>query len=53
MTEKLEIERQFLVEMTNLRKLKTEFNAIKADITQTYLTSEEVGVERRIRMTKN
>lgn len=52
MGDKLEIERKFLVEMPDLRKLKAKFDVIKADISQTYLTSEGNGVERRIRKTK-
>lgn len=53
MGDKLEIERKFLVEMPNLRKLKAKFDVIKADISQTYLTSEGNGVERRNRQSCN
>ena len=52
MAGKLEIERKYLIEMPNIKKLADEFDLIRMDINQTYLTSEESGVERRVRRTK-
>ncbi len=46
--EPLEIERKFLIEYPNLKKLEDLPNCSKVDITQTYLKSSD-DVERRIR----
>lgn len=46
--EPLEIERKFLIEYPNLKKLENLPNCSKVDITQTYLKSNN-DVERRIR----
>ncbi len=46
--EPFEIERKFLIEYPNLKKLRSMPNCTEVDITQTYLKSRD-GVERRVR----
>lgn len=45
----LEIERKFLIKRPDMSKLLDDMNATASDIIQTYLVSDEPGVERRIR----
>lgn len=45
----VEIERKFLIEMPDLGFIQSNFNCTKSEIIQTYLSSDEKDVEKRIR----
>lgn len=45
----IEIERKYLVQMPDIKFIVSNFNCIKSEIIQTYLVSDEKGVEKRIR----
>lgn len=45
----LEIERKYLIEYPNLLKLALKYNGVYVNIIQTYLKSDDINVERRIR----
>ena len=49
---KLEIERKYLIEIPNIKKLADEFDLIEWTLIKHIVTSEESGVERRVRRTK-
>ena len=45
----IEIERKFLVKMPDIEKLVSEYRAVKIDILQTYLMSNDTNEETRVR----
>lgn len=45
----VEIERKYLVKMPNMELLRSKYHCTNVDIIQTYLVTNEDGVERRVR----